>query len=70
MVQITTLEEGTKINQPVVINVHEILQNAMQSFEFNLNEKGGSVSANFAAKKSTISGIRIHFQQVFQNKHR
>jgi two-component system, OmpR family, phosphate regulon sensor histidine kinase PhoR len=59
-------EESIQLNLDE-INLHELLQEISDNFEFNQFSKGGSLEAHFKAEKSIIKGDIVHLTNVFYN---
>ncbi len=62
-----TIETGKLKLHKETLDLHEILQNAVNSKKINAESKGGKISTEFNAEKSTIFADRVHLTNVFVN---
>lgn len=49
------------------VSVHEALQSVMDTYELQLEEKGGRVEVNFDAKNDMIAADEVHFTNLLSN---
>jgi two-component system phosphate regulon sensor histidine kinase PhoR len=47
--------------------VNEVLENVLESYQLQLEEKNARIETNFAAKKDMIQADEIHFTNLFSN---
>jgi two-component system phosphate regulon sensor histidine kinase PhoR len=51
----------------VSLKVNEVLENVLESYQLQLEEKNARIETNFAAKKDMIQADEIHFTNLFSN---
>jgi two-component system phosphate regulon sensor histidine kinase PhoR len=49
------------------VDIHEIIEEIKENFEFNQFANGGSIEVNFAANQFVVKGDMVHLTNVFYN---
>ncbi len=62
-----TIESGRLKLHKERVDLHEILQNAVNAKKINAESKGGQITLELKAKKSLVFADRIHITNVFAN---
>lgn len=62
-----TLDNGKLKLHKEVVDLHELINNAVFRKELNVESKGGSINTDLKATKSMIKGDRTHLTNVFTN---
>jgi len=62
-----TIESGRLKLHKETLDLHEILQNAVNSKKINAESKGGNISLELNAENSTVFADRVHMTNVFVN---
>lgn len=62
-----TLENGKLKLHKEILDVHELILNAVYRKKLNVESKGGSIGTNLNADLSMINGDRTHLTNVFTN---
>ena len=67
ILQSATIESGRLKLHKEQIDLHEILQNAVNSKKINAESKGGKITLTLDAENSMIFADRVHMTNVFVN---
>ena len=67
VLQIATLEKEKVDLVKEQINVHELIDQAVNTIQLIIKEKGGGVTSDLAAKNATINADRVHISNVLSN---
>ncbi|PJB13851.1 MAG: two-component sensor histidine kinase [Flavobacteriales bacterium CG_4_9_14_3_um_filter_32_8] len=67
VLQLATLEKDKLKLENENINLHELITNAIKSFDLIVKERNGEITYNLHAKKYTIFGDKIHITNTLHN---
>lgn len=67
VLQIATLSPEKVNIKPEVLDMHEILQSAVDTFGVSVQEKGGTLSLDLKAENPHVQGDRVHITNIIYN---
>jgi two-component system phosphate regulon sensor histidine kinase PhoR len=67
ILQMAALEEGNLKLKIDLIDIHEVINEAVNNLSLTVAQKGGSISSNLRADKTVIKGDRIHIGGIISN---
>jgi len=67
ILQTAVLEKGQLKLKKSMVNMHEIIEQAVNSKQFSASEKGGVIEVQLKATKSELMGDRVHLTNIITN---
>lgn len=67
ILQMASLEEGSEGLSVRALDLHEILRTAIHNLSFQVDSRGGRVSSDLRAVRSTILGDAVHLSNIIHN---
>lgn len=67
VLKLATLEKEKLELKPTELNLHELLQECVDSFATQMNNSEGKIETHFNASKTLITGDKVHLLNVFSN---
>jgi len=67
ILQSARLQKGEIVLKPEVINIHDVLQDAITKINLQIEKKGGKITLDLQAKYSTIEADRVHITNIIYN---
>jgi len=67
ILQMAALEEGDFELNLSKVNVHDLINNAVDKFIVTVEKRGGSIIANLSADKFDVNADNVHFENIIHN---
>ncbi len=67
VLRLATLEKEKIELKPSEVNLTELLEDCVKSFETQISNEGGRINTSFNAKNPTIVGDKVHLLNIFSN---
>ncbi|HNZ44142.1 MAG TPA: HAMP domain-containing sensor histidine kinase, partial [Bacteroidales bacterium] len=67
VLQMSVLDHNKLKLNPVMINVHKLIENSVDIFNMMVKEKGGLITTDLKATQTVIKADELHFINVFTN---
>jgi len=67
VLKLATLEKEKIELKPTEVNINELLEDCVKSFETQINNEGGKININLNALNPIIIGDKVHLLNVFSN---
>lgn len=67
VLRLATLEKEKIELKPTQVDIHELLEDCVKSFETQINNEGGQIITRFEAVNPMIIGDKIHLLNIFSN---